>query len=366
MITIENGRPVDKRSNRIYLFIITAVILAVLAQMFSLYTDSVLNQTTTMVRNTGSIRGNMQQTILHYTLELDASEQIHTIDTLLTELLSSLSSHRLLFTQEHHIKASNLEELWREGSSMLSSGKYSVEEIRKVTEAVNVASDSLITAIKDRVNTFRRLQLYATCLWIFTFLVLIVLLLLLRRSFITRLLDTSISDSLTGLRNRNFISEYIEDFCSRTRDQKDKPFRAFILADIDNFKRINDTYGHQKGDEILVSVAQTLRDLSRKESLLFRYGGEEFLLILRFPTLKDALLYTEAVRRSVQSHEHGGVTLTMSFGIGVCTGELDFHRVIGFADSALYAAKEAGRNCTFLKTPTTEVLSAQEAIDRSL
>ncbi len=362
MITIENGKPVDKRSDRLFLFIVTAVILTVAVHMASLYTHTELSEMTRAENIAADIRGNMHQAVLLYSLDSDVSAHEHTIERQFTELLSELTSHSFLFTQEDSLRVMDLKELWRESISILAGGEYSLQSLQKISDAVNSSSDELISAIEQRLKTFRNLRFYATLLLILTSLVLTALMLQLRRSIMTRLLNTSITDTLTGLKNRNYMHEYIRDFLGHTGDWKNTPFRAFILCDIDHFRQIHDTYGHQKGDEVLMSVARTLRNLARKDTLLFRYGGDEFLLFLHFATVKEALLYTEAVRHEVQSHGHGDVRLTMSFGISLYTGERDIHRIIGFADSALHAAKEAGRNRTFVKTPSTGVMPARQVI----
>jgi diguanylate cyclase (GGDEF)-like protein len=130
-----------------------------------------------------------------------------------------------------------------------------------------------------------------------------------------------------------------------------------LFLDIDHFKTVNDTYGHQSGDRVLVDVAQTIRSMLRNNDVLARYGGEEFVALLSTGTSNRAAAeVAERIRQSIADGEFcgkGGEALRISLSIGVAT--LDPTRVSGIdataaklieaADMALYRAKNNGRNC---------------------
>ena len=124
---------------------------------------------------------------------------------------------------------------------------------------------------------------------------------------------------------------------------------AVILFDIDHFKRINDTYGHQAGDAILRGVAQTASGLLRKVDVLARYGGEEFIVLLPEADLVQSASVAEKLRQALELRDFevdGGmhIKVSASFGVAAICGEQGLELLIRQADQALYRAKKLGRN----------------------
>jgi diguanylate cyclase (GGDEF)-like protein len=155
-------------------------------------------------------------------------------------------------------------------------------------------------------------------------------------------------DPLTGLYNRRFLEETLERELAIA--QRRKAPLALIMADIDHFKRFNDTYGHDAGDAVLRSVAQTLTSHIRGSDIACRFGGEEFTLILPESALATAHEKTESLRQTIASLllSHAGQTLgtiTMSFGLAIFPEHgSDSAGLLQAADMALYRAKNEGRN----------------------
>jgi len=157
---------------------------------------------------------------------------------------------------------------------------------------------------------------------------------------------SSRTDSLTGLANRRYVKEFLaieNSRCARTH----RPF-TIILGDIDNFKAINDTYGHATGDEVLKAVASCLRSERRNDDMVGRWGGEEFLIVLSGADATNAAILAEKIRLKVASIEvrHGkdSVKITMSFGIETVTSDVQLDDCIGRADAKLLTAKRSGKN----------------------
>jgi len=126
---------------------------------------------------------------------------------------------------------------------------------------------------------------------------------------------------------------------------------ALVLFDLDHFKRVNDTYGHQAGDIVLRTVAQLVMDTKRKEDVFARYGGEEFAMLLRNTGLDQAFIAGERIRRLIEQMEviHNGRRIPTTVSVGVAV--LDDHvakptDLIERADERLYMAKRKGRNRT--------------------
>lgn len=151
-------------------------------------------------------------------------------------------------------------------------------------------------------------------------------------------------DPLTDLHNRRSASEFLDNEFVRLK-RSGVPY-SVLMIDIDYFKKINDTYGHETGDVVLVEVAKLLQLSARKTDLAARYGGEEFLLVLNGTERKNALIIAEKIRAKIDSTEFTSVN-SISVSIGVSSAELsdtNMQDALRRADAALYAAKAAGRN----------------------
>ncbi|MDC8829795.1 GGDEF domain-containing protein [Alteromonas gilva] len=154
--------------------------------------------------------------------------------------------------------------------------------------------------------------------------------------------DLANTDQLTGLLNRLGIREALYQGQHKWKSER-QPF-SFILIDIDHFKKLNDTFGHDAGDSVLQAVAETLSGNIRRTDFLARWGGEEFLLVCPNTTLKEAEVVAEQLRQKVAAMEHPEVEpITASFGVSSMT-EPDLKLLFKNADNALYQAKSAGRN----------------------
>ena len=160
--------------------------------------------------------------------------------------------------------------------------------------------------------------------------------------------ELALTDSLTGLPNRRAIEDWaVRQLNGATRHGF--PFWV-VMADLDSFKGVNDTYGHQAGDTVLKRFADLLRTNTRASNICGRIGGEEFVLVLTHAQKPNIQLVVDRIRHQLEAEEFrfGGHTLgiTASFGIsGFQGGEAPkFDQLIREADAALYAAKRAGRN----------------------
>jgi two-component system, cell cycle response regulator len=158
-------------------------------------------------------------------------------------------------------------------------------------------------------------------------------------------------DGLTGLWNRAYFHERLEQEISLARRQQ-RPV-ACILADADHFKSINDRFGHPFGDDALRTIASAIAEACRREDVVCRFGGEEFIILTPQTDLAGAAIHAERVRQVVRgkslSHRGTAVPLTLSFGVAaVAARDFDSDRIeaklIELADAALYRAKQAGRD----------------------
>ncbi|WP_146205162.1 sensor domain-containing diguanylate cyclase [Spiribacter halobius] len=168
-------------------------------------------------------------------------------------------------------------------------------------------------------------------------------------------------DALTGISNRRHLTSELRR--ARAAAARYGDGLAVLMVDIDHFKRINDNEGHQLGDQVLVSVADTLRRCLRASDTLGRYGGDELCAVLPHADAEAALAVAEKVRRTVHELAFRGrgprpVCITCSVGVAVLVGDERVEALLARADDALYQAKRAGRDRV--------VLAADPAHDRQL
>lgn len=166
-----------------------------------------------------------------------------------------------------------------------------------------------------------------------------------------QLAKESSTDALTGLYNRKALNAELVALDEARGQSNGYPPYSVLMIDVDHFKRINDTYGHTVGDELLRAVADTLSRSARATDVVARYGGEEFVVVLTNAGQNEAAQVAERFRRAVESHklpyQDGYLCVTASIGVAYSDAlplTSSFQEVLDAADAALYEAKRAGRN----------------------
>lgn len=177
----------------------------------------------------------------------------------------------------------------------------------------------------------------------------------------TRLMGEVTTDPLTRVYNRRFLESKMEEWVRGVEESKQKKEQrrtdqtlevSFIMMDVDNFKHINDTYGHQFGDEVLITIAHCLQESVRKADVAARFGGEEFCVLLNQTGKAEAFQIAEKIRINMASREMrcGDATVRVTLSLGLASVEEDALQspkaLLGAADQALYEAKRAGKNRT--------------------
>jgi diguanylate cyclase (GGDEF)-like protein len=158
----------------------------------------------------------------------------------------------------------------------------------------------------------------------------------------------AIHDSLTGLLNHEEILGILDKELARS--ERDGVCVSIIMADIDHFKKVNDTYGHMAGDAVLRIIAQKMHSMMRTYDSIGRYGGEEFLVVLPECCRECAGAFAERLRSCISSDSmdtpEGMISVTISLGVATSVRAIkrDGHSLVRTADAALYKAKENGRN----------------------
>lgn len=164
--------------------------------------------------------------------------------------------------------------------------------------------------------------------------------------------DLALRDSLTQLGNRRALEQHVD----RRKNATAGELSAILMIDVDHFKSINDRFGHDHGDTVLRELAACLRAVARKDDFAFRYGGEEFLLLLTNASLEGAQAFAVRLHDHIADARPGGLEVTVSIGLAMADLAIDtLPASITRADAALYGAKRGGRNQT--------IVSPQERID---
>jgi diguanylate cyclase (GGDEF)-like protein len=162
-----------------------------------------------------------------------------------------------------------------------------------------------------------------------------------------RLTNLANLDPLTNVYNRRYF--FIQGEAALNQAQSGREF-SILLLDIDHFKRVNDLHGHVVGDQVLKGVVQVCAVILRKDDLLARLGGEEFIALLPATSLAEAQEVAERLRASLEATplitDHGPIQVTLSIGLSAClrSGEDTIKEILRRADGAMYTAKNAGRN----------------------
>ena len=227
-------------------------------------------------------------------------------------------------------------------------------------ELVSLGSDYLY--VKQFENTpwklyytKNRFDVYISSFY-YAGMVLIVILLLFRVKTLIKRLSASrdaleqqaLTDPMTKLYNRRYLSEITQHLLGLMR--RNSSALSVVMLDIDKFKKVNDTYGHQVGDDVIIKLAQTLQKYTRTSDVIFRLGGEEFLVLLPDTGVDGAMSVAETLRSEVEKLRlllDDEIELHFSISIGVSEvqkGEHNFNLSMTRADAALYEAKEGGRN----------------------
>ncbi|WP_425363271.1 PleD family two-component system response regulator [Candidatus Tisiphia endosymbiont of Hybos culiciformis] len=160
--------------------------------------------------------------------------------------------------------------------------------------------------------------------------------------------NLSIKDGLTGIFNRHYFDTHIKQMVKKAADSK-RPL-CLLMCDIDHFKQVNDTYGHQAGDIVLKTITNVMKNIFRVTDLIARYGGEEFAILLNDITIDEAMYVAERLRTTVESidfkvkTQENPIKKTISIGVTEYKIGETISDFIGRADQALYQGKEQGRN----------------------
>ncbi len=185
------------------------------------------------------------------------------------------------------------------------------------------------------------------------------------REYVELKLDAT-RDALTGVANRGQLETQLRHMIEEFHAQEGTRHLSTIFLDVDKFKRINDTYGHQIGDQVLVDLTRTLQNETYSSEVIGRYGGEEFVILCPDTDLDSAIRRAERLRHAIMKSSIGGITalnVTSSFGVATSRFGDTVHTLLERADACLYHAKETGRNRTCWETEVVDEEAQKKAAE---
>ena len=258
---------------------------------------------------------------------------------------------KLLQAQEQYDEASALlssyytqalEIYENDNSEVIASISATLEAERKDKQIAELSQQAKVQAIENEAQRLRSQQLYFVLAILGFVLLGIIIFLVFQRKNELLLTKLSFTDDLTGLNNRRYFFNFVDRALTKERLQCREI--AFIVFDIDNFKKINDSQGHQVGDTVIAQVAEIARENKRREDILCRVGGDEFIFLLRRTTTEQAKRFAQRLKDDVESKTPVTVSLGISHTNKFPSNRRGIDDLIERADKNLYESKRRGKN----------------------
>jgi len=203
-----------------------------------------------------------------------------------------------------------------------------------------LGADFTYDVYEQILNTLKPMEKVYMYVSVFMIIMLVLAYILIYLYYINR--KKSFIDPLTKVYNRQYLNEFLKT--------SSLEHYQLMMIDLDHFKKVNDNYGHDVGDKVLISVVEQIKSSIRKEDILVRFGGEEFLVLIHKQTLETCLIIAERIRNAVMTHEiqtvNKHIVMTVSIGVNPFPFYAkNFDEAVKIADEQLYNAKISGRNC---------------------
>jgi diguanylate cyclase (GGDEF)-like protein len=248
---------------------------------------------------------------------ISSKEDKNIFDRLLKETGDDVYVKILFFITHQMFPADKAKKLWKE----IINHKYKISKTLKRNIEITVAALDYLTNIKNEIENPK----------------------LIGEAFIGKIVEMSSIDSLTKLYSRLYFFIKIKEELKRFK--RYKTTFSLVILDIDDFKKVNDQFGHQKGDEVLLKLGSILDKSKRELDICARYGGEEFALILPHTDSNEAKIISERIRKKIERYFKKDIKITISIGLANCPeSSTTIKSLIKKTDEALYESKNKGKN----------------------
>lgn len=338
---------IKKRSSVLFTYTIFLLFLMSLASFYSIYITSSISNDAMIINKLGIVRGSIQRAVKLELIDLNSDEMIKLVDLTIGEFASEKIK---LFDKDNEVMKAiqSLEVSWEKVKTSIQGYRLSPNEENRLL-LINNSEDAWNKADKmvlvSQLSSEQKISKFRLSFAVFFFnIVLSILIIYLIKRYVKDALEIMVNyDSLTGVYNRRSFTEFLNNEISRC-ERYNKTF-SLIMFDIDFFKKINDSYGHDIGDKILQELTTVVKQCTRKSDFLARIGGEEFCVIATETNYEDSMLLAEKIRKMVEENNFvKNIKVTVSLGISQYKYMDDTNTIFKRADNALYKAKGNGRN----------------------
>ncbi len=320
--------------------LVPQIALLVVVVFASVNISGLVSDYSSAINEIGKIRGGIQRYVKAHILGYADQFPLGDISVRIDKALLFERANRMLFSDRDIGKIEELEKILDDIEKALSVKNRDPELIFSLSELAWTTADSIAHTVESKTHGFLRIYTLISYGVISAIGLLVIVLYILKYRIQKGVEVRAAIDKLTGLYNRNYLDEFFSAMSKRNDDSK----ICILMCDIDHFKIVNDTYGHAAGDLVLQRIGQLLLSTCRSEDRVFRYGGEEFLILSSFDDGVKLSLFADRLRRAVESAEIIERPVTVSIGVATRTKSEDLESVIFKADRALYRAKQEGRN----------------------
>jgi diguanylate cyclase (GGDEF)-like protein len=331
------------------LFILTAFLLFLLScgGTYNIYLTNSIANDAMIINKLGTVRGSLQRVVKLELSDKNCDELINKIDLTLGEFQSEKIK---LFDKNNDIMnaVNDVVNSWEKVKRTIYIYREAPnEENRQMllldSEDAWYKSNSMVFI--SQTSSENKISKYKLSFFVFFLnIILSIIIIFLIKRYVKDALEEMVNnDSLTGIYNRRFFTEFLRN--EIIRSERYKKVFSLIMLDIDFFKKINDTYGHDVGDIVLKELSGLVTKCIRKSDMFARVGGEEFAIIATETDLENAVQLAEKIRRKVEESVLAkDLKVTISLGVSQYTNKDDNNTIYKRADNALYKAKGEGRN----------------------
>lgn len=294
-----------------------------------------------IINSLGKIRGSIQRYV-KLILVKDESLDVAEVERTVNELISQYENDNIPFLESIKTTWSNIKELSDKylKDSNHSNRQLLINESEKIWET----SENLVRSKQYSSENDMVYLLLPVAFLTLEFFVGIGLLYIVKKYVYDNLESITLYDLLTDVYSRRYFFELLKGEISKA--QRKEYMFSVIMFDIDHFKKVNDTYRHDKGDYVLKTIADIVKSSIRKADALSRIGGEEFTILLPDTNIDKATALAERVRRSVEDYKFDVVgRATISLGVTEFKADDSSDTLFKRVDEAMYLAKNSGRNC---------------------
>jgi len=328
--------------------IVTLLIITLLIQIFAygeFYAD--LKKDTQIINDLSRIRGSIQRFTKLEMANVNNLELKEEIDTLINFYLTDKESSYLKSMGEYY-DLNVLQDQWE--TLLIYIDEYQLDpsytnmwNVIRGSEACWKTADTFVLRNQYFAEKTTSYFKYFTMTMIFNLVAIIIVLILYKKFVHNNLESSAIRDALTGVFNRRYFDDYLKHEILRAK--RSKTIFSLIMMDIDHFKKVNDTYGHDIGDYALKTLTEIILNSIRKSDVLTRIGGEEFTILLPDTDLKNAIDLAEKIRTNTENYIFNEIgQMTISLGLTEFKEQDSSEIIMKRTDNALYLAKAKGRN----------------------